>query len=250
MNRIVGMNRTVLHSAARYFSSQSGESPSNAAKAAANLLASQHTLFHRGGMNRFAPSNPSFMLAASYFHTGYWTWYVTSFNPALIAAGVDGVDVRVGYVGFVLAFLMNSGAAVYAKHLVSNIDVRNGILRVQAHTLPLGLPEAKSDKNEMYRVGEIKIPKDDKRPNEGISMLRKESGYTYQPLRIQNKERQGWRLAYLLDIDNAKWPMGDVQGYNMLHHGRTLSEEELVSGGSPDFPKRKRHNPAQRRKRK
>ena len=169
------------------------------------------------------------MLTAAYVHTAYWVWYVVSFNPALIKAGVEGIDDRIGLVGMGLAGFMNAGAAVYARHLVSEVELRNGIVKVAAHSLPFGRPDEKEGA-EMYRVGEVLIPVDKLKPEEGIKMLRREGGYSYQPLKIQDKAKQGWRLSYLLDVENGTYPLGDQQAFSVLHRGISLNTEQLLAG--------------------
>jgi len=187
---------------------------------------SQFTLFSRKSPG-FSPANPSMMLTASYFHSAYWVWYVYSFNPALIQAGVTGVDERIGYVGFCLAALMNAGAGVYARHLVSSVELKNNVLKLHTHSLPFGMAEAPTSAGELFRVGEVLIPlTGHDSPNPGPEILTPESRRTYQPMTIQSKDRQPTLpFSYLLDLENGGWPMGTLQAHTVLARGRLHVEE-------------------------
>ncbi|GMI37985.1 hypothetical protein TeGR_g13422 [Tetraparma gracilis] len=217
-------------------------------------------LFSRSRGAGLSRSNPSVMLSATYAHSLYWLWYNLDFNPFLQSAGFD-VDTRIGLLGGGLALFMNGAAATYATHLVKDVQLRNNVLRVRRHGLPFGLPQKEEDAT-LFRVGEVLVPPEDSGSTmvprggggEGVRLGVEATGV--QPLKIQDKEKQGWKLSYLLDIDNGEFPVGTELANAVLVGGRQVTKEQLVAGMLGSAPeglgekKRERWNPAKERRKK
>lgn len=100
---------------------------------------------------------PRGLVGFSLVHTGYWSWYVLDFTPALKATAVDPstIDSTVGYLGLGLSIFMSIGSMIYPKSLVSEISLNeaNRSLQVKTFSLPFVMPS----KPVEYQLGDLVI---------------------------------------------------------------------------------------------
>lgn len=98
---------------------------------------------------------PRSLLAFTTMHTGYWSWYLLDFMPALKESALDpaSVDFTVGYLGLGLSVFMSFGSMLYPKSLVSEISRNDsdGTLEVKTFTLPFVL----TSKSTKYQIGDL-----------------------------------------------------------------------------------------------
>jgi len=115
---------------------------------------------------------PRGLFGFSIIHSGYWSWYVLDFTPALKTAAVDPstIDSTVGYFGLGLSIFMSIGSMVYPKSLVSEISINeaNRSLQVKTFTLPFVTPS----KPVEYQVGDLVIDS----PNDVTKILTQYNG--------------------------------------------------------------------------
>jgi hypothetical protein len=98
---------------------------------------------------------PRSLIAFTTVHTGYWSWYLLDFMPALKESALDpaSVDFTVGYLGLGLSVFMAFGSMLYPRSLVSEISRNDadGTLEVKTFTLPFVL----TSKSTKYQIGDL-----------------------------------------------------------------------------------------------
>ena len=82
---------------------------------------------------------PRGLLAFTTLHTGYWTWYILDFVPAVAEAATVPVDSTVGYVGWTMSALMWGLTAIYPTYLIQQLSYQKQTHEfiVQTYQLPL-----------------------------------------------------------------------------------------------------------------
>jgi len=131
---------------------------------------SNSTLLYKANSSK--ATLPRAILAFSTLHTGYWSWYVLDFTPALTASAADpsSIDPTVGYLGLGLSVFMFLGSILYPKSLISEISRNENQHKLQIKTfnLPFVLPSRPIE----YKLGELVIDS----PNDVTKILSEYNG--------------------------------------------------------------------------
>jgi len=121
----------------------------------APICVSKSTLLYKANSSK--ARFPRGLFGFSLVHSGYWSWYVLDFTPALKATAVDPstIDSTVGYLGLGLSIFMSIGSMIYPKSLVSEISLNeaNRSLQVKTFSVPFVMPS----KPVEYQLGDLVI---------------------------------------------------------------------------------------------
>jgi len=115
---------------------------------------------------------PRGLFGFSLVHSGYWSWYVLDFTPALKASALDPstIDATMGYFGLGLSIFMSIGSIVYPKSLVSEISINEADRSLQVKTF--NLPFITPSKPVEYQRGDLVIDS----PNDVTKILTQYNG--------------------------------------------------------------------------
>ena len=102
---------------------------------------------------------PRGLLAFTTLHTGYWTWYIFDFVPAIAEAATVSVDATVGYVGWTMSAIMWGFSAMYPHYLIHDISYNTTTHTFAVQTFQL-LPSSQMTKTTTYPSLTLDNPQD------------------------------------------------------------------------------------------
>ncbi len=145
---------------------------------------------------------PRILLSLTTIHTGYWTWYVCDFTPAIQSVAAAPIDnTTVGYIGLGLAVSMSAGSFIYPKSLIQEIRLKepsstNSTLEIKTYSLPFVTP---SKTTIEYKSGNIIIDS----PNDVKSIIEDYDGDISQYDGYLPLHAEGRKINLLLQLSDA-----------------------------------------------